>query len=121
MRAYFGISSRFVKVSTILWMSCARQAVLGPVLYEARAGVDHENALTRMGVLFVDDDDAGGDASAVKQVGGQTDDALDVTLAHKGAADVALRVATKQYAVRQDARAFSDTLQRRERATRAAE
>src|SRR5215470_8139901 len=47
------------------------QAVLGAVLHVATAGVDYEDALARVGVLLVNDDDAGGDASAVEQVGGQ--------------------------------------------------
>ena len=88
------------------------QAVLGAVLHEAAAGVDHEDALAGVGVLLVDDDDAGGDAGAVEQVGGQADDALDVALADEGAADVGLGVAAEQHAVRQDARAFAGALER---------
>ena len=88
------------------------EAVLGAVLHEARAGVDHEDALAGVGVLLVDDDDAGGDAGAVKEVGGQADDALDVALADQGAADVGLGVAAEQHAVRQDARAFAGALER---------
>ena len=60
------------------------QAVLGAVLHEAAAGVDHEDALAGVGVLLVDDDDAGGDAGAIEQVGRQADDALDVSLADRG-------------------------------------
>ena len=30
MREYFGNSSRRVKISTILWMSCSRRRFLGP-------------------------------------------------------------------------------------------
>ena len=65
-----------------------------------------------MGVLLVDDDDAGGDAGAVEQVGGQADDALDVALADQGAADVGLGIAPEEHAVRQDARPFAGALQR---------
>ena len=88
------------------------QAVLGAVLHEAAAGVDHEDALAGVGVLLVDDDDAGGDAGAVKEVGGQADDALDVALADQVAADVGLGIATEQHAVRQDARALAGALER---------
>ena len=88
------------------------QAVLGAVLHEAAAGVDHEDALAGVGVLLVDDDDAGGDAGAVEEVGGQADDALDVALADEVAADVGLGVAAEQHAVRQDARAFAGALER---------
>ena len=58
------------------------------------------------------DHDAGGDAGAVEQVGGQADDALDVSLADQVAADVGLGIAAKQHAVRQDARAFAGALER---------
>ena len=74
------------------------QAVLGAVLHEAATGVDHKDALAGLGVLLVYDHDAGGDAGAVEEVGGQADDALDVALAHEGAADVGLSVAAKQHA-----------------------
>ena len=88
------------------------EAVLGAVLHEARAGVDHEDALAGLGVLLVDDDDAGGDAGAVEEVGGQADDALDVALADEVAADVGLGIAAEQDAVRQDARALPGALER---------
>jgi hypothetical protein len=39
------------------------EAVLRAVLDEALAGVDHEDALASLGVLLVDDDDAGRDAA----------------------------------------------------------
>jgi len=38
----------------------AAQAVLGAVLHEAAAGVDHEDALAGLGFILVDDHDAGG-------------------------------------------------------------
>jgi len=53
------------------------KAVLGTVLQETRAGVDHEDPLAGVRVFFVDDDDAGWDAGSVKEVGGQTDDSVD--------------------------------------------
>src|SRR3989338_2358636 len=88
------------------------QAILGAVLHEAAARVDHEDALAGRRVLLVDDHDAGGDAGAVEEVGGQADDALDVPLAHKSATDVGLGIAAKEHAVRQDARAFAGALER---------
>ena len=88
------------------------QAVLGAVLHETRAGVDHEDALAGVSVLLIDDDDAGGDSSAVKEVGGQADDALDVSLAHERAANVRFGVTAEQDAVGQDARAFACALER---------
>lgn len=44
------------------------EAVLRPVLHEPRAGVNHEDTLPGVGVLFVNDNDAGGDASALEEV-----------------------------------------------------
>ena len=52
------------------------------------------------GVLLVDDDDAGGDAGAVEEVGGQADDALDEAALDEVAADVGFLVAAEQHAVR---------------------
>ena len=57
------------------------QAVLGAVLHEATARVDHEDALASVRVLLVDDHDAGRDTGAIKEVGGEADDALEVALA----------------------------------------
>ena len=88
------------------------QAVLGAVFHEAAAGVDHEDALASVGILLVDHHDAGRNAGAVKQVGRQTNDALDVSLADQVAPDVGLGTASKQHAVRQDARAFAGAFER---------
>ena len=79
------------------------QAVLGAVLHEAAAGVDHEDAFAGLGALLVDHHDAGRDAGAIEEVGGQAYDAFDVAFADQGAADVGLGVAAEQHAVRQDA------------------
>jgi len=56
-----------------------------------------------MGILLVDDDDAGGDAGAEEEVGRQADNAQDIALANEGAADVGLCMATEQDAMRQNA------------------
>ena len=88
------------------------QAVLGTILHVARAGVDHEDAFAGLCILLVDHDDAGGDARAIKQIGRQTDDALDVALAHQRAADVGFGIAAEEHAMRQDARAFARALER---------
>ena len=107
-----GTSRRLLKTSTILWMSMVAEAVLGAVLHEARAGVDHEDALAGVGVFLVDDDDAGGDAGAVEEVGGQADDALDVAFADEGAADIGFGIAAEEDAVGQNAGAFAGALER---------
>ena len=101
-----------MKTSTILWDIHIAQPVLGAVLHEAAAGVDHENALTRLGILLIDNHDASGDTSAVEEVGGQADYALDVALTHQVAANVRLGVAPEQHAVWQDAGTFTRALER---------
>ena len=53
------------------------QPVLVTILHETFGGVDHEDARAGVGVLFVDDKDAGRNAGAVEEIAGQTDDALD--------------------------------------------
>ena len=79
------------------------QAVLVAVLDEALGGVDHEDALAGGGVLLVEHHDAGGDAGAVEEVGGQADDALEVAGADELLADRGLGVAAEEHAVGQDA------------------
>ncbi len=64
------------------------------------------------GRLLVDDDDAGRNTRAIKQICGQTDNALDVALANEIAADVSLGVATEEDAVRQDACTFAGAFER---------
>ena len=87
------------------------QAVFVAVLDEALAGVDHEHAMVaaRSGrrVLFVQHQDAGGDASAIKQVGRQADDAFERARADQLLADDRFGIAAEQHAVRQDAGAFA--------------
>ena len=83
------------------------QAVLVAVLDEALGGVDHEDALAGGGVLLVEHQDAGGDAGAVEEVGGQADDALEVAGADELPADDGLDVAPEEHAVGQDAGAFA--------------
>ena len=88
------------------------QAVLVSVLEEALARVDHEDAAAGVGVLLVEDQDAGGDAGAVEEVGGQADDPLDEAPEDEIPADGCLLVAAEQHAVRQDDRAFAPAVER---------
>jgi hypothetical protein len=60
------------------------------------------------------DDDAGGNAGAVKEVRRQADDAFQVATSDEVAADDPLRTSSKQHAVREDARAFPNALERAE-------
>src|SRR5690606_17470790 len=79
------------------------EPVFRAVLHEALAGVDHEDAPARLRVFLVDDDDAGWDTGTIEQVRRQADDALDITLADKVAADFSFGVSAEQNTVRQDA------------------
>jgi hypothetical protein len=54
------------------------QTVLVAILHKAPAGIDHEDTGAARGIFLID---AGGDAGTVEQVGGQTNDALDVSFA----------------------------------------
>src|SRR6185437_12072251 len=102
----------FIKrVHDLVDVLCAKP-VLGAVLHETATGVNHEDALARMSILFVYDDDAGRNSCAVKQIGWQPNDALNVALPHEGAADVRLCIATEQHAMRQNTRAFASGLER---------
>jgi hypothetical protein len=69
--------------------------VLVAILAVAFAGVDHEDAFSGVGFFLVDDDDAGGDAGAVEEVGGQAYDAFDVASADQIAADFAFGVGSE--------------------------
>ena len=89
------------------------EAVFIPVLEEALAGVNHEDAGASVGVFLVDDQNAGGDAGAVEKIGGQADDSLDHALPDKLPADIRLPVAAKQHTVRQDDGAFAPAIKRR--------
>ena len=88
------------------------EPVLFAILHEALGGVDHKDAGAGVGILFVDDEDAGGNARAVEQVCGQADDALDQAVPDEVAADVCFLVTTEQDAVRQDDRPLALALER---------
>lgn len=88
------------------------QPVLRPVPHEPAAGVDHEDALALLRVLFVEHDDAGRDAGAKEQVGRQADNAFDITPADQITADFRLGIAPEQHAVRQDAGALAGVFER---------
>ena len=88
------------------------QAVLGPLFHESSTGVDHEYAFAGMGILLVDDDDAGWNACAVEEVWRQADDPLDVPAPDEFATYIGLCVATEQHAVRQNAGTLAGTFER---------
>src|SRR5690606_9435741 len=62
--------------------------------------------------FLVEDEDAGGDAGAVEQIGGQTDDALENAGADEVLADGGLGVAAEKDAVGQDAGGLGGALHR---------
>ena len=88
------------------------QAVLVAVLEEVLAGVNHEDAGASVGILLVNDQNAGGDAGAVEEIGGQADDSLDHALPDELSTDIRLSVAAKQHTMRQDDGAFTFTVER---------
>lgn len=88
------------------------EAVLVAVLDEALGGVDHENALAGGGVLLIEDEDAGGNAGAVEEVGGQADDALEDSGADEVSPNDGLGIASEKDSVRKDAGTFSRALHR---------
>ncbi len=86
--------------------------VLVAVLDEPFGGVDEEDAFAGGGVLFVQHDDAGGNAGTVKEVGRKADDRLDQAAGEQVLADDGLRVAAKEDAMRENTRAFASGLKR---------
>ncbi len=86
--------------------------VLIAVLDEPFGGVDEEDAFAGGGVLFVQHDDAGGDAGAVEEVGWKADDCFDQAAGEQVLADDGLRVAAKKDAMRKNARSFAGGLER---------
>ena len=87
------------------------QAVFVAILYEVVAGINHKDALALGCISLVDDDNTGRDASTIKEVGRQTNDALDITLVDNSLADGCLCIATKQNAVGQNDRSLAGTFQ----------
>ncbi len=87
------------------------EAVLVAVFHKSLGGIDHEDALAGMGVFLVEHQDAGRDARAVKEIGRQADDALDVAALDDLAADGGLGTAAEQNAVRENDRAFAGALE----------
>ena len=82
------------------------KAVLVAVFFEALLGVNHENAFALGSPFLVEDDDAGWYAGAIKEIGWQTDNALDIMLTDNILSELGL-LSTEEHAVRQDASATS--------------
>src|ERR1035437_5223161 len=80
----------------------ASEPILGAVLREALGGVDHEDASSSLSVLLVAHHDARRHSSAVKEIGWQADDSLDVSPLDQRLANRGLGVATEKHAVRED-------------------
>ena len=85
----------------------AAQAVFIAVFGKAFAGIDHKDAAASVRVLFINHDNTGRNAGAIKQVGRQTDNAFDVALFNQVFTNARFGVATEQNAVRQNDRAFT--------------
>ena len=70
------------------------------------------NTLALGGISLIDDDNAGRDTGAIKQVGGQADDALDIALVNNSFADSRLRIATEQNTMGKNDRSLAGAFQR---------
>ncbi|OQB36471.1 MAG: hypothetical protein BWY09_01923 [Candidatus Hydrogenedentes bacterium ADurb.Bin179] len=87
------------------------EPVFVAVFHEPLGGVYHEDAFTGMGVFFVQHKNTGGDAGAIKEIGRQSDDSLDIATPHDFTPDDRFRAATEQYPVGMNHGAFAGTLQ----------
>lgn len=96
------------------------QTVFVAVFNEAARCVNHKHAaaadnlvcslfgkLGGLGVFFVDDDDAGRNARAVKQVGRQPDNAFNKVKVKQFRANTRFGIAAKQHTVRKNNRTFA--------------
>ena len=79
-------------------MSCSRRRFLLPS-FLAAAGVNHKDAGSAFGVFLINDDDAGGDASTIEEVGGQAYEYRNPLLFRICLADSFLGIASEQNAV----------------------
>lgn len=78
------------------------QAVLVSVFDIVMACIDHENALTVIGIGFVNNDNTSRNSRTVKEVGRQADNALDITLVDNMLAYGCLGIPAEEYTVRQN-------------------
>lgn len=70
------------------------QALFAAVLHKVMAGINHKDSLALACVGLIQNENAGGNASAVEQVGWQADDALDIPFFDDCNADGCLYIAT---------------------------
>ena len=102
-----------LKVATIFSMSCVAEPVLVLAVLVLAAGVDEQHV---GGLLaLVEDQDRGRNAGAEEQVGRQADDGIEQVLLDQLLADLALRAAAEQHAVRHDHADAAGRLPRRSR------
>ena len=71
------------------------QTILGAVFDESFRRINHEDASASCCAFLVNNDDAGWNTGAIEQVGGQTDNAFDVSAFHYFFTDVAFGVTAK--------------------------
>ena len=86
------------------------KAILRAVLFKTLGGINHEDAFAGGGVFLVEHEDAGWDAGAVKEIGRQADDGLEIAGADQLLANDGLGIAAKENTVRKNARAFAIAL-----------
>ena len=92
----------FIKGSYDLIYVPFTKTVLVSVFHIIVTCIDHKNALTLVCIGLINDDNTGGDTRAVKEVGRQSDDALDISLIYNSFTDGRLCVSSEQYAVWQN-------------------
>ena len=78
------------------------QTVFVAVLHIAFAGVNHKNAGTLCGILFIQHQDTGRNSRAIEQVSRQPNNAFDITSVNDLFADVSLSITTEQHAMGQN-------------------
>ena len=83
------------------------QTVLVAILHVIVACIDHKNAFSLIGICFINDNNAGRNTRAVKEVGRQADNALNVALVNDVLADRCLGITSEQNAVRKNDRRFA--------------
>ena len=87
------------------------EAVLVAIFEKALGGIDHEDAFSGCGIFLVENDDAGGNARAIKEIRRQPDNAFDKTTADYFPSDSSFGIATEKHAMGQNDRSFPCALQ----------
>src|SRR3989338_2462196 len=88
------------------------QTVFIAVFYKALRGINHKDAFAIASTGFIQNNNAGRNTRAIKQVCRKPDDAFDIASLNNVFADLRFGIATKQYAMRENDRAGPGALER---------